>query len=211
MLPYSTYVPCCRHFVCCRVKVPGHCAAFSTWCWDWHYDAGAYSIMSYVDACNKVIHRRSDSKQCNKVMSYGPTTVSVTDIPETGDLWGTTVHHAHDAFMGDDNNNPARALRETGPIITNYRKHGCKWWGRSDFTNGEAIGGVWWYPLTKDQCSEGCQSDGLYNGWYRMFNEACAGAVWDSNGSKCLFFRNKNLQFVYKGNTLSAKRKCWPV
>eukprot|EP00775_Hariotina_reticulata_P010139 gene10139-10297_t len=120
-------------------KISGHCNSFFMWCWDWHYDAGAVSIMSYIETCDANIYRPDTNKHCNRALRYGAATVTVTDIPKTGDLWGDIYHHSHDQFMGDANNNPARALRETGPLVTNYRRHGCKWWDGVGFTNGEQL------------------------------------------------------------------------
>jgi hypothetical protein len=175
------------------------------WCWDWHYDAGAVSIMSYIETCDANIYRPDTNKHCNRALRYGAATVTVTDIPKTGDLWGDIYHHSHDQFMGDANNNPARALRETGPLVTNYKRHGCKWWDGVGFTNGELLGGA--NNMTKVQCDAACQSNGLVNST-RLFTGTCSGVSWNSRSGVCSFFRNFNLRFLAGAAEVSVKRRC---
>jgi len=192
----------------CRTKVSGHCNAFFMWCWDWHYDAGAVSIMSYIGTCDANIYRADTNKHCNRALRFGPATVTVTDIPKTGDLWGDIYRHSHDQYMGDAINDPARALRETGPLVTNYRRHGCKWWDGVGFSNGQILGGRCFGPLTKAQCDATCQSNGLGDGGVRLFTGTCTGVSWDSRNSQCCFFSNANLRFLAGAAEVSVKRRC---
>jgi hypothetical protein len=192
--------------------VAGHCNAHFMWCWDWHYDAGAVSIMSYIKTCNDNIYRPDNNKQCNRALRYGAATVTVTDIPKTGDLWGDIYHHSHDQFMGDASNDPARALRETGPMVTNYIRHGCKWWDGLGFTNGEGLGSVS-LSLNKTACDSACQSDGMtlpvgIRNQLPFNNTTCTGVSWDSRNSQCSFFRNLNLRFLAGAAEVSVKRRC---